>query len=150
MIFPLQMIRVLRVTGNHSKISSFTLVWICISSSSVMLIFILLNLLYPLPEAPLAISVYSISVLGNEEVDIRIKWISKEREREAGKERKRAKEEGREGGKQGWQARMGGEPLPHSNCNIPATKHALSFPVPRILFILFLYLKWPPSFPSIC
>lgn len=133
MIFPLQVIRVLRVTGNHSKISSFTFVWMCISSCLVMVIFVSLILPFPLLLAPLTISVCFISVWGSEEVDFRIKRIFRER--------------GREEWEQGSQARTYRKALLYSSPNIPTVEHALSFPVPRILFTLSSQPQVVPFFP---
>lgn len=61
-----------------------------------MLLFVLLNLHYPFPEAPLAISGHSISVLGSEEVAVRIEWIY--RERKGGRKGERQTEE-KQGGR---------------------------------------------------
>lgn len=145
MIFPLHMIGVLKVTGNHSKISSFTLVWICISSSSMTLIFISLNLLYLLPHWQFQCIPYLFKEAkrlmsessGSE---------GRERGREERRERDTKRRSGREEGEQRWQARTCGEVLPHFNPNIPATECALCFPVPRNLFILFSLSK-VASFP---
>lgn len=63
------------------------------------LLFVLLNLHYPFPEAPLAIAGHSISVLGSEEVRSESRG-SIGREREGGKERDRQTEE-KQGGRKG-------------------------------------------------
>lgn len=140
MIFSLQLLRILGVTRSHSKINDFPLAWICISSSSVTMIFMSFNLLSPLPWVPLAISVHSFSIWGGEEVGIRIKWIWGERGKKGGKERGKKETERRGKEEQGWQSKTCGEALTHSNPNIPATDCALGFPVSRI-FTLFFYPK---------
>lgn len=97
MIFPLQMIGVLRITGNYSQIGNFSVNLHFFIFSDVNLHLIQ----SALPFTSLAISVHSTSVLRGEEADVRIKWLCVKREKEGGKERERHKGEKREGGRTG-------------------------------------------------
>lgn len=83
-----------------------------------MLVFVLLNLLYPFPEAPLAISGHSISVLGSEEVDVRIEWIY--RERKGGRKGDRQTEEKQGGRKEDKGVTPGGV---ERSCHILTPKY---------------------------
>ena len=142
--FSLHMIRVLEVTRNHSKISSFTLVWICISSSSVTVIFKSLSLLYPLFKLPWQFQCIPFLFL-----EVKRFEICGERGRERKKKREREKGKGRR-----WKRNRGDRP----GC-VERPCHILT-PIHQLLNVLwtalslrfcsgsFLYLNWPPSFPS--
>ena len=142
--FPLHTIRVFGVTRNHAKISSFTWVWICISSSSVTVIFKSLSLLSPLFKLFGNFSAFPSCFGRWRGWDLWGERAGEEKEERKRDERKREKVEE----EQGWQARMCGKALSQSNPNTPAVECALNCPVSRILFRLFPLPKVASSFPQ--
>ena len=143
--FSLHTIRVLGVTRNHSKISSFTLVWICISSSSVTVIFKSLSLLSPLFKLPWQFQCIPFLFWAVK----RLRSVGREGGREKRREKERQKRKGRR-----WKKKRDDRPgcvekpchsltPTHQLLNVPWTVLSLGF-----CSGCFLYLKWPPPFPS--